>query len=132
MKSKTSSFAILTCFVCLCIIGASMIPLLSVQLNPSNSLPSLNVSFGWNDVSAKVIEQEVTSKLEGVFNTVKGIKEISSTTDKESGSITIPIIGDFITRYSNLCFMIFRTTAPSAKTLMKYWINKKSSGVFKN
>jgi multidrug efflux pump subunit AcrB len=66
-----------------------MIPLLSVQLNPSKSLPTLSVSFGWNDVSAKVIEQEVTSKLEGVFNTVKGIKEISSTTDKESGSIRI-------------------------------------------
>lgn len=89
MKSKFSSFTILTCFVCLCIIGGSMIPLLSVQLNPSKSLPSLNVRFIWNDVSAKVIEQEVTSKLEGVFNTVKGIKEISSITDKGSGSIDI-------------------------------------------
>lgn len=89
MNSKFSSFTILTCFVCLCIIGASMIPLLSVQLNPSKSLPSLSVSFSWHDVSAKVIEQEVTSKLEGVFNTVKGIKEINSTTNKESGSINI-------------------------------------------
>lgn len=89
MKSKLSSFTILTCFVCLCIIGASMIPLLSVQLNPSRSTPTLNVGFSWHNVSAKVIEQEVTSKLEGVFNTVKGIKEISSTTNKESGSITI-------------------------------------------
>lgn len=89
MKSKFSSFTILTCFVCLCIIGASMIPLLSVQLNPSKSLPSLSVSFSWHDVSAKVIEQEVTSKLEGVFNTVKGIKEINSTTNKENGSINI-------------------------------------------
>ena len=89
MKSKVSSFTILTCFVCLCIIGASMIPLLSVQLNPSKSLPSLSVSFSWRDVSAKVIEQEVTSKLEGMFNTVKGIKEINSTTNKESGSINI-------------------------------------------
>jgi multidrug efflux pump subunit AcrB len=89
MKPKFSSFTILTCFVCLCIIGASMIPLLSVQLNPNTSLPSLSVSFGWYNVSAKVIEQEVTSKLEGVFSTVKGINEISSTTNKESGSINI-------------------------------------------
>lgn len=89
MKYKISSFTILTCFICLCIIGASMIPLLSIQLNPSKSSPTLNVSFVWYDVSAKVIEQEVTSKLEGVFNTVKGIKQISSTTDKESGSIDI-------------------------------------------
>jgi multidrug efflux pump subunit AcrB len=89
MKPKFPSFTILTCFICLCIIGASMIPLLSIQLNPSKSLPSLSVSFSWYDTSAKVIEQEVTSKLEGVFNTVSGIKEISSTTDKEKGSIDI-------------------------------------------
>jgi multidrug efflux pump subunit AcrB len=66
-----------------------MIPLLSVQLNPSNNLPSLSVSYGWHNASAKVIEQEVTSKLEGVFNTVKGIKEINSNTNKENGSINI-------------------------------------------
>lgn len=89
MKSKISSFTILASFICLCIIGASMIPLLSVQLNPSKSLPSLSVSFSWHNVSAKVIEQEVTSKLEGVFNTVKGIKEINSSTNKENGSISI-------------------------------------------
>lgn len=89
MKLKLSSFTILTCFICLSIIGASMIPLLSIQLNPSNSLPSLSITYVWHDVSAKVIEQEVTSKLEGVFNTVKGIKEINSNTNKESGSINI-------------------------------------------
>ncbi|MRX70074.1 Multidrug efflux pump subunit AcrB [Flavobacterium resistens] len=89
MKSKFSSFSILACFACLCIIGASMIPLLSVQLNPTKLLPSVSVSFSWHDASAKVIEQEVTSKLEGVFNTVNGIKEINSTTNKENGSINI-------------------------------------------
>lgn len=89
MKFKFSNLTILTCFVCLCIIGASMIPLLSVQLNPTTSLPSLSVNFSWHDVSAKVIEQEVTSKLEGVFNTVNGVKEISSNTDREQGSIDI-------------------------------------------
>ncbi|GEL12143.1 Multidrug efflux pump subunit AcrB [Flavobacterium glycines] len=89
MKSKIPSFTVLTCFICLSIIGASMIPLLSVQLNPSNNLPSISISFGWYDASAKVIEQEVTSKLEGVFNTVKGIKEINSNSNKESGSINL-------------------------------------------
>jgi len=66
-----------------------MIPLLSVHLIPSDHSPSLNVQFVWNEVSAKIIEQEVTSKLEGVFNTVKGIKEIKSTTNKGAGTITI-------------------------------------------
>ena len=93
MKRKPSSFAILTIFICLSIIGASLIPLLSVQLTPTRTNKSLRVSFSWSDASAKVMEQEVTSKLEGVFNTVKGIKEISSTSRKgyfePSGSISM-------------------------------------------
>ena len=49
----------------------------------------MSVYFGWQDTSAKVMEQEVTSKLEGVFNTVKGIKDISSTSRKGSGSVSM-------------------------------------------
>ena len=40
-------------------------------------------------LSAKVIEQEVTSKLEGLFNSVKGIEEISSTSFKGGGAINL-------------------------------------------
>lgn len=89
MKRKPSSFTILTVFICLSIIGASLIPLLSVQLTPTRSNKSLNVNFGWHDASAKVIEQEVTAKLEGIFNTVRGIYSISSTSQKGSGSISM-------------------------------------------
>ena len=86
---KLSSFTILTIFICLSIIGASLIPLLSIQLTPTRTNKSLSVYFGWYDASAKVMEQEVTSKLEGVFNTVRGIKNISSTSRKGSGSISM-------------------------------------------
>ncbi|QTD38540.1 efflux RND transporter permease subunit [Polaribacter batillariae] len=89
MKRKISSFTILTIFISLSIIGASLIPLLSVQLTPTRSNKSLSVYFGWHEASAKVMEQEVTSKLEGMFNTVRGIKSISSTSRKGSGSISM-------------------------------------------
>ncbi|AUP78493.1 efflux RND transporter permease subunit [Flavivirga eckloniae] len=89
MRSKLTSFSILTIFLCLAIIGASLIPLLSVQLTPTKANPSLHVDFNWQDVSSKVIEQEVTSKLEGVFNTIKGVKKISSKSNKGSGTISI-------------------------------------------
>jgi multidrug efflux pump subunit AcrB len=89
MKKKVSSFSIIIIFFCLSIIGASLIPLLGIQLAPSRTSPSLSVSFSWNDVAAKVIEQEITSKLEGVFNTVKGVKDITSTSEKGKASISI-------------------------------------------
>jgi len=89
LKTNFPSFTILIIFVCLSIIGASLIPLLSVQLTPSKSRHEMRVNFTWHNASAKVIEQEVTSKLEGVINKVKGVKEISSNSNKGSGSITI-------------------------------------------
>ena len=71
------------------IMGVAMLPLLNVQLNPSRALPRLNVSYYWPDASARVIEQEVTSKMEGLFNSVKGIKEITSVSSKGYGRINL-------------------------------------------
>lgn len=64
-------------------------PLLHVQLNPSRSLPRLTVSYYWSDASARVVEQEVTSHLEGVFSSVKGIKDVSSISGKGFGRIDL-------------------------------------------
>ena len=71
------------------IVGASLLPLLNVQLTPSRSLPGLSVSYHWPDASARVIEQEVTSKLEGLFSGVKGIKGVYSRSSKGYGSIDL-------------------------------------------
>ncbi len=84
-----SPFSILMAFILLIIMGISFLPLLNVQLNPSRSLPRLSVRYSWADASARVIEQEVTSKLEGLFSSVKGIKEVSSVSSKGSGRIDL-------------------------------------------
>jgi multidrug efflux pump subunit AcrB len=88
-KYKLSSFSVLIIFVLLMIVGASLLPFLNVQLTPSRSLPGLSVSYRWPDASARVIEQEVTSKLEGLFSSVKGVKEVSSRSSKGYGSINL-------------------------------------------
>lgn len=89
MLFRFSSFSILTIFCCLSIIGLSLIPLLSVQLKPSQQNSTLSVNYNWKDASSKILEQEVTSKLEGVFNTVKGIRNIISTSSKGRGKIVL-------------------------------------------
>ncbi len=88
-KYRLSSFSVLVVFVLLVIMGASLISMLNVQLNPSRSLPNLSVEYSWHNASARVIEQEVTSKLEGLFNAVNGIEEVSSVTSRGSGSISL-------------------------------------------
>jgi multidrug efflux pump subunit AcrB len=66
-----------------------MIPRLPVKLNPSRKLPVVNVSFSFGGQSARVIETEVTSKLEALLSRIEGIKEISSYSSNGWGSVTV-------------------------------------------
>ena len=88
-SSFLSTFTVNIIFVVMIIIGAALIPLLSLQLNPTRYLPSLTISWTWPEAPVRVVEQEVTTILEGVLSTVTGVKKISSTTNNESGNITI-------------------------------------------
>jgi len=63
---RFSSFSLNIVFVVLIITGAAIMPLLSLQLNPTRYLPSLTISYTWPDAAARVVEQQVTSVLEGV------------------------------------------------------------------
>ncbi len=86
---RFSPFSLNIVFVVLIITGAAIMPLLSLQLNPTRYLPSLTISYTWPDAAARVIEQQVTSVLEGVISTLPGVSRLSSTTNNESGEITV-------------------------------------------
>ena len=86
---RFSPFSLNIVFVVLIITGAAIMPLLSLQLNPTRYLPSLTISYTWPDAAARVVEHQVTSVLEGVISTLPGVSRISSTTNNESGEITM-------------------------------------------
>jgi multidrug efflux pump subunit AcrB len=88
-KWRLPAFSVIIIFCMLMIIGACFVPLLNVQLNPSTTLPQTSVNYYWGNASARVIEQEVTTPLEGVLGQIKGVKNISSVSEKGSGRITI-------------------------------------------
>ncbi len=88
-KRAFSSFTINIIFVVLIIIGVTMIPLLSVQLNPTRYLPSMTVTWSWPQTPVRVVEQEVTTTLEGILSTVSGIKNVRSTTSDGGGNIRL-------------------------------------------
>ncbi|MEG0815737.1 MAG: efflux RND transporter permease subunit, partial [Mucinivorans sp.] len=86
---KLSSFSVILSMVVLMIIGAAMIPLLGIQYQPTKKSQSLSVSYSWSGASARVVEQEITSKLEGLFAPILGVSGISSVSFKDGGSINI-------------------------------------------
>lgn len=89
MKTRLSSFTVIVAFIALAIVGIALVPRLPVKLSPSRNLPSLTVSYSMQNTSARVIESEVTSKLEAMLARVQGVKEINSTSRNNSGYITL-------------------------------------------
>jgi len=86
---KVSAFKILIITIILTVLGVFIIPRLSVKLNPTSTLPSINVSFSWPNAAPYVIEREITSKLEGGLSLLKGLSKIESTSNLGGGSITL-------------------------------------------
>jgi multidrug efflux pump subunit AcrB len=88
---KYPSFQIIIIFALLFVCGASVIHLLNIQLNPSSHTSSFSISFSWPNADARVVEQEVCSKIEAICASVQGVKEISSTSRNGGGSIYISL-----------------------------------------
>jgi len=88
-QKRTPAFSIIVSFILFMIIGLALLPQLSVHLHSTRHIPTLTVRYGWANASPRLIEQEVTAPLEGLFNTIIGITKISSTSSRGSGSITL-------------------------------------------
>ena len=86
---KVSAFTTILVMLVLMTIGAGITPLLNLQYTPGEKTKSIGISFTWQDASAKVVEQEVTAKIEGMVAGLQGIKELSSVSSKGGGQISI-------------------------------------------
>jgi hypothetical protein len=88
-KYHCSPFSILIFFAVFIIAGVALVPLIPVQLKPDYTLPTVSVRYAWNGAQPRAIEQEVTSPLEGLFATMRGIKNVKSESGIGSGQISI-------------------------------------------
>jgi len=90
-KRLISSFSIIVAFVAVSLVGLAIIPALTVKLSPSRTLPSLTVSFNMPGNSARIVEMEVTSKLEAMLARINGVKNIRSVSGNNFGRITLEL-----------------------------------------
>lgn len=88
---KISAFTLIVAFLCVALAGIAFIPMLPIKLSPSRTLPSLRVSYNMPGNSSRVVEMEVTSKLEAMLARIKGIKKIESTSGNGWGQITLEL-----------------------------------------
>ena len=90
-KRNISAFTWIVAFLCAALAGLALIPLLPVKLSPSRTLPQLSISYNMAGNSSRVIEMEVTSRLESMLSRIKGVKEITSTSGNGWGRITLEL-----------------------------------------
>ena len=88
-----SGFSIILVFMMLALTGCMLLPLLPVKLFPSRELPSLTVRYDMPFNSSRVVEQEVTSRVEGALARMEGVRSVKSRSGNGSGSVTISLDG---------------------------------------
>lgn len=76
---KLSSFTVILSFCILMVIGVALVPLLDVGVEPvPRQGKTIKVKYSWPHTSAKVIEQNLTSPVEGMLAALKGVESVSS------------------------------------------------------
>lgn len=88
-KRGISSFSVIVVFLAMAMLGCVLMPLLPVKLVPSETLPSVNVSYSFPGASARTVEAEVTAPLEAMLARVSGVKHIASRSKKNGGRVTL-------------------------------------------
>lgn len=83
------AFSVLLIMAVAAVMGIASIPMLNVQFAPSTAGRSISVSFSWNGASERIMEAEVTSRIEGVLSGMKNCTSISSVSGKGYGSVTL-------------------------------------------
>lgn len=89
---KVSNFTLLLTLAILMVVGAGLIPRVDVADQPRpRQGKTLYVSYAWPGASAKVVEQNVTSRIEGLVAGVRGVSNVKSESRFGSGLVTIEL-----------------------------------------
>lgn len=88
-RKRISPFSTVLVFVCISILGLTWIPLLPIKVAPTQTLPHISVGYSMHRGSPRIIELEVTSKLEAMLNRMSGVQQITSTSGNGWGRINL-------------------------------------------
>lgn len=87
-----SNFTILMVMVICMASGMAVMPLLDVSPEPKpRQGKTLNVRYSWPGTSPKVVEQNVTSRIEGIVSSVNGVEGVTSVSKFGGGSVEIQL-----------------------------------------
>ena len=84
-----SSFSVLLLMAVAAVVGVACLPRLKVQYNPTTASSEISVYYSYPGASARIVEAEVTSKLEGVLSSIREVSETNSVSEDGGGRVTV-------------------------------------------
>lgn len=75
--------------VTLSFIGMAIIPTLDISYTPKTPEKIIGVSFSWPGVSERIVENEATSKLEGVLSGMRNCTRVRSVSSFGGGRVDL-------------------------------------------
>jgi multidrug efflux pump subunit AcrB len=84
-----SSFKIITFFTLFSVVGVTLIPLFSVDLQPAYNLPTITISYGLPGAPPEVVEREATGPIENIVSQITGIQKIYSKSTYHAGLVEL-------------------------------------------
>ena len=88
-RKGISPFSVLLLMAVTAVVGAACFSMLKVQYTPSSQDKQITVTYAYPGASSRIVEAEVTSKLEGVLSNIKECKSVRSVSNNGDGSITL-------------------------------------------
>ena len=88
-ERRISSFSVLLVSAALSVVGLALMPRMKVQADAEVPQRTVSVGVGMAGASAKTLESEVTSRVEGVLAGISGVTDIQSVSRDGSGWITL-------------------------------------------
>ncbi|MCM1177428.1 MAG: efflux RND transporter permease subunit [Clostridium sp.] len=82
-------FSVMLLMAAAAVVGLASMRMLNVQYTPSAPDSSIRVGYRFSDASARIVESEVTSRIEGVLSGIDNCSGVSSVSRKGSGSVTV-------------------------------------------
>ena len=84
--------AVLMIYLVILVTGVVSFLRLPLELMPGVEFPRLSVSTGWRNSTPEAVEAFITSPIEGVCNTITGVRKVSSYSQEGTSTVTAEFI----------------------------------------
>lgn len=88
-RKGISSFSVLLMMAVVAVVGMACFSMLKVQYAPSVTDSSITVRYSYPGASSRIVEAEVTSRLEGVLSGIRSCTGVQSLSSDGSGRVTL-------------------------------------------